>query len=66
MTNRCDQCGRKFRGEGNHTPTRILCDDCNATYMGHAAGLIAGGGIGNAISTAGWYQRIRKVTKPKH
>lgn len=63
MATRCDQCGKKLRGGGHQTFTRTLCASCNDAYMGAAAGLIAGGDVETGIATAGWYQRIRKLTR---
>lgn len=60
---RCDQCRTKIRGEGHRTATRILCSRCNEQFEGQAAGLMAGGGIANAISTSGWYQRVLDRTR---
>ena len=59
MTFVCDQCRRSVRGERHRTATRTLCQDCFDGFRGQAAGLMAGGGVPNAISTAGWLQRVR-------
>lgn len=65
MSERCGQCRAKIRGEGITTPTmRRLCVRCGRRFEGQAAGLMAGGGIADAISTSGWYQRITRITKP--
>lgn len=58
-----DQCGKRVSGTGNSTMTRTLRDDCFTWFQGHAAGLIAGGGVGGAISTAGWLKRIRDAER---
>lgn len=65
MSYRCNQCERAFSGEPTETITgRELCPTCNDQLMGLAAGLMvaggdADGGVGNAISTAGWFGRVR-------
>lgn len=65
MSTRCDQCRTKIRGRGVTTPTmRILCSRCGRRFEGRAAGMMAGGGVRNAISTSGWYQKIARITKP--
>ena len=64
MSSRCDQCRRTFRGAGNRTVTgRVLCERCHTTLLGASAGLIAGGGIEGAISTAGWLHRVRSAMR---
>lgn len=55
----CDQCRKPIRGEGNRTATRVLCDDCFAAFAGLAAGYQAGGTVADAISTSGWFSRLR-------
>lgn len=65
MTTRCDQCGAKLRGRGHDTFTRTLCGRCHDRYLGSAAGLIAGGDVQTGIATAGWFERIRRITRPR-
>ncbi|MGN7978355.1 hypothetical protein ACTJJ4_12340 [Microbacterium sp. 22195] len=62
----CEQCGKRFRGEGRRTATRVLCDDCYATVMGATAGYLAGGTVADAVSTSGWFRGIlgRKRSAP--
>ena len=62
MSFRCDQCERAYAGDpaGTTVTGRVLCEPCNDQFLGLAAGMIAGadhpdGGVGNAISTAGWF-----------
>ncbi|MFC0675928.1 hypothetical protein [Brachybacterium hainanense] len=60
--NRCEQCRRKIRGAPYRSVTgRILCESCGARLQGRTAGLVVGGGAGNAISTAGWFARVRRA-----
>ncbi|WP_040163771.1 hypothetical protein [Microbacterium gorillae] len=61
MNGRCDKCNGRLRNGGHRTATRTLCDKCNAQFLGRAAGMAAGGGVGGAIATSGWLSRIRKA-----
>jgi hypothetical protein len=65
MGTKCDQCQKPIRGTGNQTATRVLCDDCYATFAGLTAGYMAGGTVENAISTAGWFSGLRNRGKKK-
>lgn len=59
-TFKCPDCGRTLTGAPVESFTgRKICEDCQATLAGAAAGVMAGGGIGGAISTAGWLRRIK-------
>jgi hypothetical protein len=58
---RCDQCRRPIQGEPVRTATRTLCDACGTTFLGLAAGTMAGNGdVGQSIATAGWFERLRR------
>lgn len=70
MSFRCDQCERAFSGDPAATTAigRELCEECNDQYLGMAAGMIAGaghadGGVGNAISTAGWFSWTKRFRR---
>ncbi|WP_434317522.1 hypothetical protein [Leifsonia sp. P73] len=43
----------------------MLCDDCYTQFAGLAAGYMAGGAVENAISTSGWYERVKKAINRK-
>ena len=50
----CEECGGRTRGQPTLTVTgRELCPDCYQVLMGLSAGMLAGGGAGGAIGTAG-------------
>jgi hypothetical protein len=56
----CDECRRRSRERAQVTVTgRHLCPACHDRLLGAAAGLLADGGVGGAIATAGWFRRIR-------
>ncbi|KQT96752.1 hypothetical protein [Sanguibacter sp. Leaf3] len=57
---RCDQCDRKITGPPVKTATRTLCARCGDTLDGLTAGVLAGGDVGGAIATAGWYTSLRE------
>jgi hypothetical protein len=60
----CDSCGRRSRERAHRTATgRTLCTACHEDLLGGAAGLIAGGGAGGGIATAGWFRRIRGLRR---
>ncbi|MBN9631612.1 MAG: hypothetical protein J0I18_13515 [Actinobacteria bacterium] len=59
MSGRCDNCRRRLGGEGRRTATRVLCADCYTQFTGLAAGFLAAGTADDAISTAGWLQRVK-------
>lgn len=66
MSQRCEQCRRKIRGKAQRTYTgRVLCESCHDRLMGATAGALMGGGLGNMISTAGWYQRAKSAMRPR-
>jgi hypothetical protein len=63
----CDQCEGAFSGDpaGTTVTGRELCPRCNEEFLGLAAGMMAcggdvDGGVGHAISTAGWFSWIRR------
>lgn len=57
---RCDQCDSKITGTPVKTATRTLCTTCGDRLDGLTAGVIAGGSVGEAIATAGWYTSLRE------
>ena len=60
----CENCGTRGLGSGHETITgRRLCQRCNDELMGASAALVAGGGVPEAIATAGWYARMRQRLK---
>lgn len=70
MSFRCDQCDGVFPEPpaGNTATGRELCGSCNDQFLGLAAGMIAGrgdadGGVGSAISTAGWFSWIKRFRR---
>ena len=70
MSFRCHQCDQTFAGAaaGTTATGRRLCESCNDQFLGLAAGMIAGGdhadgGVGNAISTAGWFSWIKRFRR---
>ena len=70
MSFRCDQCSRSYAGEPAATTVtgRRLCEACNDQFLGLAAGLITGGpdasgAVENAISTSGWFSRIKRFRR---
>ena len=70
MTFRCDSCDQVVAGApaGTTATGRELCEGCNDQFLGLAAGMIAGrddadGGVGNAISTAGWFGWIKRFRR---
>ena len=65
MATTCDECRKPIKGEGHRTVVRVLCDRCYQTSTGAAAGLLAGGSVGDAVSTSGWFSRIRAERKKK-
>ncbi|THG34517.1 hypothetical protein E6C70_09690 [Glaciibacter flavus] len=64
MAEKCDQCLREIRRSSHPTATRTLCDSCYSSFMGLAAGYMAGGTMENAISTQGWFTRLRSRPRP--
>lgn len=61
MTQRCEQCRRPIRGRAQRSFTgRVLCERCNDRILGASAGHAVGGGLGNAVSTAGWFSRVKQ------
>lgn len=63
MATRCDECRKQVRGEGHRTVVRVLCDQCYAQFTGAAAGLMAGGSVGDAMGTAGLFGPVRAKRK---
>ena len=47
-------------GSPTGTSTRSLCAECGDRFTGAAAGMVAGGDVSRAISTAGWFSSMRK------
>ncbi|WP_370053362.1 hypothetical protein [Leifsonia sp. EB41] len=43
----------------------MLCDDCYTQFAGLTVGYMADGTVGDAISTAGWYERVKKAINRK-
>lgn len=62
MIGRCDNCRKHLNGDGKRTATRVLCDDCFTQFTGLAAGFMTAGTVDEAISTTGWYARLREAT----
>ena len=61
MTYRCDSCGESRSGSPTLTVTgRELCPHCHDLLLGAAAGMIAGGGVPEAVATAGLFARLRR------
>jgi hypothetical protein len=63
VSGRCDNCRRRLSGEGRRTATRVLCEDCYTQFTGLAAGFLAAGTVDDAISTAGWHQRVKDARR---
>ena len=62
---RCDQCNKTITGKPYKTTTRSLCTQCGETFLGAAAGFVATGSVGGAISTAGWFRALREHRRAK-
>jgi ribosomal protein L37AE/L43A len=61
----CDSCGGTFTETPKRTATgRELCADCNLRFQGTAAAMINGGGVPEAIATAGWASRVSRFLRP--
>lgn len=57
----CDSCRKKHTTRPQITMTgRQLCERCNDSLLGATAGYVASGTIEGAISTSGWYSRLRE------
>lgn len=41
----------------------MLCEDCYTQFTGLAAGFLAAGTVDDAISTAGWHQRVKDARR---
>lgn len=63
MASRCEECRGRLRDGGHRTATRTLCDACHARFLGAAAGIISGGTVASAVSTAGWYEKLRRARR---
>ena len=60
-TYRFDSCGESTSGSPTVTVTgRELCPPCNDLLLGAAAGMMAGGGVPDAVATAGVFARLRR------
>ena len=57
---RCEQCQRPIQGPPVRTATRVLCQDCGDAFTGFAAGVLAGGTVGDGIATSGWVRALRR------
>ncbi|MBC3762039.1 hypothetical protein ACUN7V_12570 [Quadrisphaera oryzae] len=58
----CDECGQSVDGDAHETVTgRRLCNGCWTRFQGTAASLVSGGGATDAIATAGWLERLRRL-----
>lgn len=64
MGTTCDQCRQSIRGAGHRTTTRLLCDKCYDQFAGLAVGYSSSGTVEGAISTSGWFQRLKKRKDP--
>jgi len=62
MSFMCDECAKRFSTEPHLSVTgRRLCPTCWERLTGATAAVMAGGGVAEAIATAGWFSRIRRV-----
>ncbi len=59
----CDQCRARKRAEHPTTTAtgRTLCSSCAGVLLAASASLIAGGDVGDAVATVGWYERVRRA-----
>lgn len=63
MAYECDGCRKRFDGQPRISITgRKLCPACDDQLLGMTAGAIVGG-IPGAISTAGWYARVKALRR---
>ena len=61
MAFQCDQCRKSVKGETHISISgRRLCESCNDALLGATAGAVVGG-VPGAISTAGWYSKLREM-----
>jgi hypothetical protein len=61
MAFQCDQCRRSFKDQPRLSISgRRLCQACDEELLGATAGAITGG-IPGAVSTAGWYSKLKKL-----
>jgi hypothetical protein len=66
VSDTCDHCAAAEANPERTTVTgRHLCDSCADELLGATAGVIAGGGVAGAISTAGWFSRLRARRREK-
>lgn len=57
----CEECGSRTSGAPNLTVTgRELCGDCYQVLLGLSAGMLAGGGPGESVATAGVLVRFQE------
>ena len=56
----CTKCDKPSHQRVETVTGRLLCPDCADELFGASAALISGGGIGEAIATAGWLKRLRE------
>ncbi len=60
----CDQCRTRSLGTARQTATgRDLCPSCYTELIGASAAVLTGGGVPEAIATAGWYARVRAALR---
>ena len=63
MAFECDNCRKRFSRAPKVSVTgRKLCEACDDQLLGATAGYIVGG-VPGAMSTAGWYARVRALRR---
>lgn len=61
---RCEQCRQKIRGTARKSITgRTLCSRCADRLTAASVGGAVNGGVGGAVATAGWFERVKKFTR---
>ncbi|WP_157965629.1 hypothetical protein [Euzebya rosea] len=55
----CPRCTRRVDRLHRTPAMQEACEDCLDDVLGLAAGVLAGGGVGGAIATRGWYRHIK-------
>lgn len=67
MAFECDSCRKRFEVAPHVTVTgRRLCAACDDQLLGMTAGAVLGGpgdGIAGGLATAGWYARVKALTR---